>query len=178
MNDSSKVYNICQNDTDITTDHGIIQTPGYPTPFETTTVECIHEIRVPNIKTIRLWLTDLYIGSTSTNCADDHVYIVDNVQIFKHCGRQRYAYPYLCSSTILIQYLATTDFPMYRGMRIYFEFIDRPLDDTCPKFTVTPIPMSTTTVTTIEPGTTTVIPIYVQLGIASPRQSFQLCSGK
>jgi len=178
MDDSSKVYNICENGTDITTNHGIIRSPGYPTQFQTTTFECFRSIHIPDNKTINLWLSDLYIDSTSTNCVNDHVYVVDNVQTYKHCGLKRYAYPYLCSSTIIIQYLVTTNLSIYRGMRMYFEIIDRSINDNCPNFTVTPIPMSTTTITTIQPGTTTNTPIYVQLGIASPLRTFQICSGK
>jgi hypothetical protein len=173
MDDTSKEYNICQNSsTDITTNHGIIRSSGY----QITTSECFRTIRIPDNKTIHLWLTDLYIDSTSTNCANDYVYVVDNVQTYKYCGLKRYAYPYLCSSTILIQYLVTTNLSIYRGMRMYFEIIDRSTYDNCPNSTVTPVPITTTIVPTIEPGPTTNTPIYVQLGIASPTRSFQICS--
>jgi hypothetical protein len=178
MDDKSKEYNICQNNMEITSDYGIIRSPGYPSQFQTTTAECFRAIHVPDDKIIRLWLTDLYIGSTSTNCASDHVYVVDNIQTYKHCGSRRYAYPYLCSSTILIQYLVKTQLSIYRGMRIYFEIVDRPANDHCPKVTVTPIPSITSTVPTIEPGTVTNTPVYVLLGIASPIRNFQICAGK
>ncbi|CAF0750564.1 unnamed protein product [Adineta steineri] len=175
MDDTSKEYNICQNSTEITSDHGIIRSPGYPTQFQLTSFECFRFIHVSDDKIIRLWLTDLYIDS---NCINDHVYVVDNVQTYKHCGLQRYAYPYLCSSTIIIQYLVKNTFKEYRGMRMYFEIVNRPVNDNCPKLTVTPVPSTTITVTTIEPGTTTNTPIYVLLGIASPTRSFQLCAGE
>lgn len=180
MTDSSKRYDICQSTTDITSDHGIIESPGYPTQFQTTTAECFRAIHVPDDKAIRLWLTDLYIGSMSTDCADDHVYVVDNIQTYRHCGLRRLAYPDLCSTTIIIQYLVTTDIKTYRGMRMYFEIIDRPPNDACPNAngTVTPVPLTTPKITTIVPDTTTPTPPYVTLGIASPIQSFQLCAGK
>jgi hypothetical protein len=178
MDNSSKEYNVCQNGTDITTDHGIIKSPGYPSPFQTTTWECFSAIHVPDDKTIRLWLSDLYIGSTGTNCASDHVYVVDSVQTYKHCGLQRYVYPYLCSSTIIIQYLATSNFATYKGMRMYFEIIDRPEIDYCPQVSVTPVPSTTTTASTIRPISSTFQPPYVTLGIASPIRSFQICKGK
>ncbi len=178
MDDTSKEYNVCQNGTEITTDHGIIRSPGYPTQFQLTTSECLRVVHIPDDKTIRLWLSDLSIGSTSTNCANDHVYVVDNVQTFRHCGLKRYAYPYICSSTIIIQYLVQTIFSTYRGMRMYFEIIDRPVNDNCPKVTVTPVPSTTTTVTTIEPGSSTNPSIYVILGISSPKRSFQICAGR
>ena len=184
MNDPAKEYNVCQpNSTEITTDHGLVRSPGYPTQFQTTTQECIRAIHVPSNKTIRLWLTDLYIGSTSTNCANDHVFVVDSVQTHRHCGLKRYAYPYLCSSTILIQYLVKTPptvLPRYRGMRMFFEIVDRSPNDGCPNSngTITPVPPTTTAITTIDPGTPTTAPIYAILGIASPLQSFQLCKGK
>lgn len=180
MTDSSKLYDICQSSTDITSDHGIIESPGYPTQFETTTAECFRAIHVPNDKAIRLWLTDLYIGSTSTNCADDHVYVVDNIQNYRHCGQRRLAYPDLCSTTIIIQYLVTTDIKTYRGVRMYFEIVDRPADDACPNAngTVTPVPLTTLRTTTSASDTTTPTPSYVTLGIASPLRSFQLCPGK
>ena len=178
MNDSSKDYNVCQNGTDITTDQGILRSPGYPSQFQTTTAECFRAIHVPDNKTIRLWLSDLYIGSTSTSCANDHVYVVDSVQTYRHCGLTRYAYPYLCSSTIIIQYLAQSNFALYKGMRMYFEIVDRLANDDCPKITVTPVPSTTITASTIKPISSTDTPIYVTLGIASPTRSFQICKGK
>ena len=180
MNDSAKEYNVCQEGTEITTDHGIIQSPGYPAQFQTTTFECFRTIHVPNNKAIRLWLSDLYIGSTSTNCAKDHVFVVDSVQIYQHCGLKRYAYPYLCSSRIIIQYFVTTKFSIYRGMGMYFEVVDRLPNDNCPSSneTVTPVPATTTTVKPIDPDTTTDTPTYVVIGISSPIRSFQLCKGK
>lgn len=178
MNDTSKNYQICQDNTEITTDNGIIRSPGYPSPFQTTTSECFRAIHVPNTKIIRLWLTDLFIGSTSTNCADDHVYVVDNIRTYRHCGHRRYAYPYLCSSTIMIQYLVKTNLLAYRGMRMYFEIVDRPSNDACPQVTVTPIPSITATVTTLEPTVSTSVPVYVTLGLASPIRNFQMCVGK
>ncbi|CAF4600407.1 unnamed protein product, partial [Rotaria sp. Silwood1] len=126
------------------------------------------------------WLTELYIGSTLGTCAKDHVYVVDSVQTYRHCARVRYAYPYLCSSTIIIQYYVTTQLTIYRGMRMYFEIVDRPSNDNCPNIdgTVTPVPSITPTVTTMNPSQTTTMPIYVLLGIASPVRSFQICRGQ
>ncbi|CAF4812118.1 unnamed protein product, partial [Rotaria magnacalcarata] len=63
------------------------------------------------------------------------------------------------------------------GMRMYFEVVDRPLNDNCPQITVTPV-ASITTLTTIGPNLSTTEPIYVTLGIASPTRSFQICAGK
>ncbi|CAF0929763.1 unnamed protein product [Rotaria sordida] len=180
MDDSTKEYNVCQNGTEITSDYGIIRSPGYPTQFQTTTAECFRAIHIPSDKTIRLWLTDLSIGSTLANCAKDHVYVVDSVQTYQHCGRLRYAYPYLCSSTIIIQYYVTSQLSIYRGMRMYFEIVDRPANDNCPNpnGTVTPIPSTTPTITTIDSSQTTPTPPYVIFGIASPVRSFQLCRGQ
>jgi hypothetical protein len=169
MDDPIKEYNVCQNGSEITTDHGILRSPGYPTQFQTTTAECFRLIHVPDNKIVRLWLSDLYIGSTSTNCDKDHVIVVDGLQQYRHCGLVRFSYPYLCSSTIKIQYFVTTDLPQYRGLRMYFEIFDRPENDGCPDPDAT---------TTIDPGITTTVPSYVDLGIASPIQSFQLCKGK
>lgn len=179
MTDSTKRYEICQSTADITSDHGIIESPGYPTQFQTTTAECFRAIHVQDDKVIRLWLTDLYIGSSATDCADDHIYVVDSIHNYRHCGLRRFAYPDLCSTTIIIQYLVTTDISTYRGMRMYFEIVDRPADDGCPNAngTVTPIPVTTPKTSTIFPDTTTPTPPYVTLGIASPVRSFQLCSG-
>jgi hypothetical protein len=178
MTDSSKRYDVCQGSSNITSDHGIIESPGYPTQFQTTTSECFRAIHVPDNKTIRLWLTDLYIGSTATNCAADHVYVVDSIQTFRHCGFKRLAYPELCSTTVIIQYLVTTDIKTYRGLRMYFEIVDRPSNDICPDGTVTPVPSTTPAGTTNVLDTTTPTPVYVTLGIASPIRSFQLCAGK
>ena len=174
MDDGSKQYDICQSSVEITSDHGVIVSPGYPSKVEISTIECFRAIHVPDNTTLRLWLTDLYIGSMSTNCADDHLYVVDSIQTFKLCGQRRYTYPYLCSSTILIQYLIKTDLSIYRGMRLYFEITDRSPSDTCLNGTVTPVPASTTTIQ--SDTTTTAMPTYAQIGIASPIQTFQLCA--
>ncbi len=175
MTDSAKTYYVCQDGTDITSDHGIIESPGYPTQFQTTTTDCFRAIHVPDNKTIRLWLTDLYIGSAVTNCSADHLFVLDSIQTYRHCGFIRLAYPELCSPTILIQYLVTTDIKTYRGLRMYFEIVDRAPNDFCPNGTVTPVPVTTTP---IVPDTTTAPPAYAILGIASPIRSFQLCAGK
>ena len=181
MTASTSLYNICQNDTAIATSSGIIRSPGYPAPFQTTKTECFLTLTAPQDKTIRLWLTDLYIGSTSLNCARDHVIVVDDIQIYRQCGLKRYAYPYLCSSSIVIQYKANTSSTIYRGMRMYFEFADRSSNDGCPAFngTVTP-ELGTTTITTTTDlsATTTTPPPYVQLGIASSIRNFQIYKGK
>ncbi|CAF4125312.1 unnamed protein product, partial [Adineta steineri] len=175
INDSAKEYNVCQqNSTDITNDHGILKSPGYPSQFQLTTFECFRAIHVPDNKIVRLWLTDLYVSSAGSNCPNDHVYVVDNVQTLRHCGTKRYAYPYLCSSTILIQYKTTTQSSFYRGMRMYFEIVDRSPNDNCPNGSVTPAPVTTT----IPTDVTTAVPVYVVLGIASPLRSFQICKGE
>jgi hypothetical protein len=180
MDNSSQEYDICQGGTDITSDNGIIKSPGYPTQIHETVGECFRPIHVRDNQTIRLWITDLYIGSTSTNCADDHLLVVDSIQTYRYCGIKRYAYPYLCSSTIIIQYLIKTVFPNYRGMRMYFEIADRSINDGCPNSngTVTPEPATPPPTTTSDPDLTTTVPIYVTLGIASPIRSLQLCKGK
>jgi hypothetical protein len=176
MDDSAKEYNVCQNGTEITTDYGILKSPGYPSQFQTTTTECFCAIHVPSDKAIRLWLSDLYISPTDVNCQKDHIYIIDSVDTYQHCGIKRYAYPYLCSSAIIIQYSVTTNNAMYRGMRMYFEIVDRSPNDNCPNpnGAITPIQSTTTT----NPDITTTIPIYATLGIASPVVSFQLCKRK
>lgn len=180
VTDSSKVYIICQNAGNITSDHGIIHSPGYPTQYQTTTSECLGVIDVPHDKIIRLWLTDLSVGSPTVDCAEDHLYIVDSIQNYRDCGTKRFVYPYLCSSRILIQYLVSVAYSGFRGMRLYFEIAARSSNDGCPdpNITVTPIPVTTPSVTTIDPDLTTNPPIYVILGIASPVRSIQLCKSK
>lgn len=178
MNNSAFEYNICQSSASIVSDNGIIKSPGYPTQFQTTSTECFRSIQVPQNKTIRLWLTDLYIPSLIGSCDKDHAYVVDSIQTYRHCGGTRFAYPYLCSSTIIIQYYISTQSQQYRGMRMYFEIVDRPQNDGCPNpsGTLTPIPL-TTPPTTFNPFQTTSMPPYAILGIASPVESFQLCQG-
>ncbi|CAF1630215.1 unnamed protein product, partial [Didymodactylos carnosus] len=97
-------YNVCQHGTKITSDCGILRNFGYPTQFKITTLECHRTIHVPNDKTICLWLSDLYIDSTHSNCAKENVSVVDSNQTYPHYGLERYAYSYLCLSTIIIQY--------------------------------------------------------------------------
>lgn len=180
LDNAANVYNVCQNDTDITSPNGIIRSPGYPSQFQTTKNECVRTITAPQDKTIRLWLSDLYIGSTANTCTRDHVIVVDDVQTFRFCAQKRFAYPYLCSSSILIQYKANTSLSIYRGMRMYYEFADRTPNDGCPAFngTLTPEPETTTIISTTPGAITTTLPPYVQLGIASPLRNFQICRGK
>ncbi len=180
MNDSSKEYSVCQNGLDITSDQGILKSPGYPSQFQTTTAECFRAIHVPADKVIRLWLSDLYISGVGTNCANDHVYVVDSVQTYRYCGLKQYAYPYLCSSTIIIQYFVKTQLSIYRGMRMYFEIVDRSPNDNCPNpnGTVTAIQSTTPIITTADPSIITTVPVYSTLGISSPVLSFQICKGK
>ncbi|CAF4778092.1 unnamed protein product, partial [Rotaria sp. Silwood2] len=80
INDSTKEYNVCQKNIEITSDYGIIRSPNYPTRFQTTASECFRTRHVPNDKIICLWLNDLYIGSISEISDKDHVYTVDSVQ--------------------------------------------------------------------------------------------------
>lgn len=143
--DSTKEYDICQSGTGITSDHGIIKSRGYPTQFQTTAVECIRPISVPNNKTIRLWLTDLSIGSISGNCTADYIKVIDSIQTYQHCNTSRYTYPYLCSSTIMILYYVTTQLENHRGVRMYFEIVDRLENDSCPNSvgTLTSTPYTT-----------------------------------
>ncbi|CAF4361705.1 unnamed protein product [Rotaria socialis] len=82
MTDGKKEYTICQNSTDITSDYGIIRSPGYSRQFQITAtiVECFRSINVPSNKAIRLWLTDRYIGSTPEDCTQGHVDVVDSIR--------------------------------------------------------------------------------------------------
>jgi hypothetical protein len=182
MNDPSLEYNICQNSTPIVTNQGVIRSPGYPTQFQTTPGECVRVITAPNNKTIRLWLTDLYIGSvpiSATPCSKDYLIVVDSAEAIAQCGRKRFMYPYLCSSTILIQYLTVTSNAIYKGMRMYFEFIDRPANDGCSSSGITVTPFhETTSMSTVNPVITPLPPLYAVLGIASSIVNFQLCRGK
>ncbi|CAF2855419.1 unnamed protein product [Rotaria sp. Silwood2] len=87
-----------------------------------------------------------------------------------------YAYPYLCSSAITVRYLVTSNFSIYRGMRMYFEIVHRPINDYCPKITITPVSSTIVVLTLIEPTLSINTPIYVILGIASLTRSFQICT--
>ncbi|CAF3046704.1 unnamed protein product, partial [Rotaria socialis] len=94
MADGKKEYTICQNSTDITSDYGIIRSPGYSRQFQITAtiVECFRSINVPSNKAIRLWLTDRYIGSTPEDCTQGHVDVVDSIRTrvanYKSCTIQ------------------------------------------------------------------------------------------
>ncbi|CAF4741258.1 unnamed protein product, partial [Rotaria sp. Silwood2] len=59
---------------------------------------------------------------------------------------------------------------------MYFEVVDRPSNDICPNInrTVTPVPPTPPTITTMNPSQTTAIPPYVLLGISSPMRGFQI----
>ncbi|UJR11032.1 hypothetical protein I4U23_015216 [Adineta vaga] len=130
MNDPGDEYNMCENDNIITNNHGRITSPGYSHYFQTTETECSRTILVPNDKILRLWLTDLYIGTAGIDCSKDYVAVVDRHDIRWQCGLKRYSYPLLYSSTVMIRYFASTKSVMYRGMRMYFEIIDRSSDNT------------------------------------------------
>ena len=180
MDDSSQEFTICQDTAPITATNGIIRSPGYP-KVQNTSAECLTSIQIPDYKTVRVWLSDLSIAPASAgSCGKNHVYLVDSVQTYRYCGTRRIAFPYLCSSTILIQFLVSTPSSLYRGMRIYFEVVDRSSNNNCPSqnTSITPQPISTTPITTFGPDTTTPLPPYALLGIASSILNVQLCNGK
>ena len=131
MDDPATVYDVCQSGSGISGDSGLLLSPGYPTQFQAITEECSRTIRVPDEKAIRLWMTDLHIGSSDRDCARDHVLVVDTFYTYRYCGAKRFAYPFLCSSTIEIRYLTASNSSFYRGMRMYFGIVDRSDENAC-----------------------------------------------
>ena len=131
MEDPAKVYDICQSGSDISSDSGLLLSPGYPVQNQTMADECSRTIRVPNDKAVRLWMTDLHIGSSDRDCARDHVLVVDSFYTYRYCGAKRFAYPLLCSSTIHIRYLTASTSSFYRGMRMFIGVVNRSDESAC-----------------------------------------------
>ncbi|CAF4927873.1 unnamed protein product, partial [Rotaria sp. Silwood1] len=85
MDDPRKEYKICQNNRNVTSEQGIIYSSDYPALFPITAGECSLSIQVPDNKMIKLWLIDLYIGSSMvSNCMNDYVLVVDSARTFRH----------------------------------------------------------------------------------------------
>ncbi|CAF3344298.1 unnamed protein product [Rotaria sp. Silwood1] len=81
MDDPRKEYKICQNNRNVTSEQGIIYSSDYPALFPITAGECSLSIQVPDNKMIKLWLIDLYIGSSMvSNCMNDYVLVVDSAR--------------------------------------------------------------------------------------------------
>lgn len=167
MGDPSKVYNICNYPTQITSDHGIIQSPGYPTSFQITPLACPLHIRIAEYQQIRFWLTDLAIGSSQNQCTNDFISITGDMESFQHCGSRTFSYPDLCSSNYLIEYKASTNLALYRGMELYFEISNRTTTNDCPRNSLPPSTPQTQTTST-----------FTSSDVALPIRSFQLCAGK
>ena len=67
------------------------------------------------------------------SCLTDFVTITHNTGVFKACGNRKYSYENrLCSSEVFINYKAATASSLYRGFKLYYEFIDRSLEPRCP----------------------------------------------
>lgn len=175
MNDLTKEYVMCQDSSEITSTNGIIRSLGYPSP-NITRVECIRSINIPSDKSLNVWLSDINMRN-AIGCPNDYVIVTDSLETVRTCSPRRIKYPTLCQPQAIIQYKLTTQSILYRGMRIYFELVDRLPDDGCSSTnsSVTPVPVSTSTITTIDPLTTTTPPPYAIQGISSNVISFTLC---
>jgi hypothetical protein len=84
-------------------------------------------------------------------CVNDYIQILDNTGIYKVCGYRKYPYENkFCSSVLIVSYKSPADLgTAYRGMRIYYEFVDRSTQPDCP--TGSPTTPSTTLLTTTTP---------------------------
>ena len=104
------------------------------------------------------------------SCLTDFITITHNTGVFKACGNRKYSYENrLCSSEVFISYKAPTSSSSYRGFKLYYEFIDRSSEPSCP----TDLP--TTSRETPQPGST--IPTITDL-IASEIQKDLICKGE
>jgi hypothetical protein len=82
----------------------------------------------------------------------DYVTVTHNSGILKACGNKKYSFENrLCSSEIFISYKTTVTSSLYRGFKLYYEFVDRSTQPNCP----TELPTTTTSTTTLTTTTVT-----------------------
>ena len=102
----------------------------------------------------------------------DYVTITHNSGVLKACGNKKYSFENrLCSSEIFISYKTTVTSTLYRGFKLYYEFIDRSTQPNCPTY----LPTTTTTQAFIT-TTPSTKPLIVDL-VASEIQDDFVCLG-
>lgn len=172
---STSTYNIC-SDTNINTQSGIIQSPGYSS-YQPTNGVCTTQINVPAGQSINIWLLDMNIAKrdTSESCTD-YLKITDTTGEYINCGTEKVNYvENFCSKTIYISYKAspkTSIITLFKGFKLFYEFRTLSPTTNCPNGT--PLPPAAETTTIYPPTTNPNKPVYPATGI----YRFQACRGK
>jgi hypothetical protein len=124
-----------------------------------------------------MYVSTLFILNSLTkhlnlySCPTDYVKITDTTGTYKACGYKKIAYDkQLCSNVVYISYNAPAilSSSLYKGFRIYYEFVDRSTQPDC----ITGTPAFPTT----QPPTTTTPQVVFDLS-ARPVNKTIICRG-
>lgn len=174
---SIPTYDMCNSAAVIPSDarRGFIISPNFPSA--TGNIDCKFNIQVPQRSLdIYLYIVDMELASTNgtgTSCAKDRfIYIADDV-VNEICGRSfTNLLAYTCHESISLQLIRASG-ATGRGLKLYFEFRDKPEWQLCPS-----LPTTTTAQPTLSPTvptTTTSGPLPNYFPNPSPRDIKTLC---
>lgn len=83
------------------------------------------------------------------SCLTDYVTITHSSGVLKGCGNKKFSFENrICSSEVYVSYKTTVTSSVFRGFKLYYEFVDRRTQPNCP----TDLP-TTVTQTTSTPST-------------------------
>ena len=104
----------------------------------------------------------------SISCETDSFTIDDGISGVRLCGNVKSDLIYeSCSQTIILSLkTGATGSSLYKGVKLFYEVVDKPSDFVCPTATSTVNPSSTTT---------SPLPSYAVQGVASPTQTKAFC---
>lgn len=184
-----KVYNICETNNPIQDFYGIITSPNYPN-YITTTNECQTIITGIETSAIKIWINEISIASDGPRdlsgshledsnkpsirdtCTSDYLIIDTAYSSYIYCGKRKLSVGLICSSSIKIQYKATSSSSLfYKGFKLYFELKNEPSLINCLTNPSTIDPLASTTPSN-EP-----LPNWAQTLNISPMFSTHLCLG-
>lgn len=104
---SQNTIDVCKGTDIILSDRGIITSPGYPISFHQQNQNCQRIIKVPEGKSVNIWIVDLKLGYRDSNglCPNEYVKITDSTGEYIICGVEKSVYyKRLCSNVIYITY--------------------------------------------------------------------------
>ncbi len=101
-------------------------------------------------------------------CVKDYLMINSPHVAYVYCGIRKLTLAPICATNIVIHYKTTSPPSLYKGFKLYFEWIEKPMEIVCGG---TPSPGSTTT------PTDELLPIWAQNLELSPILSEQICLG-
>ncbi len=173
---SINTYDMCnagsviQNDTH----QGFIVSPNYPSV--TTNIDCTFNLEIlKSHQDIYLYIIEMDLtgpNTTTLSCITDRLIVTADNVVNEICGRSyTNLLVYTCHQSVKLQLIRNTG-AVGRGIKFYFEFLNKPEFQLCPS-----LPTTTTAVTLspTPPTTTTTGPLPSYFPNPSPRDIKSLC---